>query len=103
MDPPVSLRGQAVLPQCNRRVKVVRFFVPRVSTLTRLLDAGHYFLPHPPVQYRIKYPMYRISANSPDEAKRKVVKLLDGNLNDLISIEADYSAQPTWKRFLTGK
>jgi hypothetical protein len=49
------------------------------------------------MQYRIKYPMYRISANSPDEAKRKVVKLLDGNLNDLISIEADYSAQPTWK------
>jgi hypothetical protein len=55
------------------------------------------------MQYRIRYPMYRISATSPEEAKRKVIKLLDGNLDALISVEADHSAEPFWKRIVTGK
>ncbi len=104
MDPPVSLRGQAVLPQCSRRVKVERFDVTRVSTLHRAcLDWA--LLPSPihPCNTASGIPLYRISATSPEEAKRKVVKLLDGNLADLISVEADHSTEPFWKRVVTGK
>jgi hypothetical protein len=103
MDPPVSPRGQAVLPQCSTRCKVERFDMTRVSTLHARAGAGHYFLPHPTMQYRVKYPLYRINATSAEEALRKVVKLLDGNLDSLISVEADHSTEPFWKRVVTGK
>jgi soluble P-type ATPase len=55
------------------------------------------------MQYRVKYPLYRVSASSSAEAKKRVIGILKGNLEQLIQVEELHNDEPLWKRLLTGK
>jgi len=53
--------------------------------------------------YRIKYSIYRVTAETPQEAKRKIVNLMQTQCENWISVELDTAMKPLWKQFLFGR
>ncbi len=67
------------------------------------VPAVFYFLPHPAMtMYRIRYSIYRINASDANEAKRKVVELMQKRPQDWISVEQDRPRRGFWKTMLLG-
>jgi len=52
--------------------------------------------------YRIRYSIYRINASDANEAKRKVVELMQKRPQDWISVEQDRPRRGFWKTMLLG-
>lgn len=52
--------------------------------------------------YRVRYSMYRIQASSHEEAKKKIVSLLQDKADDLVSVELDIGKQSLLSKFIWG-
>lgn len=63
---------------------------------------GAYF-PPPNMRYSVRLLVWTIEASSRDEAKKKILELLEKSAEHLVSVEEYHSKQPIWKRIITGK
>lgn len=55
------------------------------------------------MQYRIKYSIWQMEAESPAEAKKKVVELLKSSAENLVTAEVMQPKHGIMHRLLTGK
>lgn len=58
-------------------------------------------LPHIPVKYRIKHPVWIVDASSPEEARKHVIEFYESGGLRFISAELQ-EPRPLWKRLLWG-
>lgn len=53
--------------------------------------------------YRVKYSLWRIDANSPEEAKKEICHILRTMPEKFLSVEESIEKRPLWRLLLTGK
>ena len=53
--------------------------------------------------YRVRYSLWRVNANSAEEANKKLCDLLRSSPETYVSVEEDVSNVPFLKRLWTGK
>jgi hypothetical protein len=95
--------GEADAFRGYQLVKVVRFALLTVSTLTSLVYGKRSTsFPTTAMEYRVRYSIYRINASDAHEAKQKVIELIQRRPQDWISVEPAPPRRGFWKTLFLG-